>query len=66
MKIFAKCSTPLLERILEMADPNITGYYTLRRDLMVLANEFNAKRLELIEIQKKISEGITLLVNAIS
>jgi len=42
---------------------NITGYYTLRRDLMTLANEFNAKRLELIELQKKISEDIALLVN---
>ena len=43
---------------------NITGYYTLRRDLMSLANEFNAKRLELVVLQEKISEGISLLVNA--
>lgn len=44
--------------------PGIAGYTELRRDLMHLADEWNKKRLELIELQKTFSEGITQLVLA--
>ena len=44
-------------------NPGLAGYTELRRDLMHLADEFNKKRLELIEVQTKINEGILALVN---
>lgn len=47
-----------------MNEPNIRGYYTLRRDLMTLADETNKIRLQLIEVQRKYSEIVTELVSA--
>jgi hypothetical protein len=43
---------------------NIAGYYTLRRDLMHIADETNRIRLDLIEVQRKYSETVTQLIEA--
>lgn len=43
--------------------PDITGYATLRRDLIHLADEENKTRLALIEIQKMKQEAISKLIN---
>lgn len=45
-------------------EPNIQGYFTLRRDLIHLADETNKIRLQLIEVQRKYSEIVTELVVA--
>jgi hypothetical protein len=43
---------------------DITGYATVRNDLMLLADKFNGMRLELVALQRQINEGILALVNA--
>lgn len=47
-----------------MGELNITGYYTLRRDLMRQADELNKQRLKLVELQEQMSRDISRLVEA--